>query len=333
MKGPLRPPAVSLKLIRPAELKRRYSLSALRDRFQQNLGLRIISLILAAALWVFVNAGQHSSVEAFNIPIAYRALPPGFVITNQHPDFVKVQVSGPQTLLSLVDPSRLALRLDLSGVGVGQASFKVGPDSFNMPRGTAVTGISPSQIVLDLDKIVVRYVPVHLVRIGAPADGYRVGSVEMTPSHVGVRGPSKEIANIETVDTEPFDVSGLASDTERGAAIASAEGTARVEPAEIMVKLGVVPVIVTRDFHGVEVTMRNSPFQPRLQPPRVNLTLRGAKLELNKLDLSGAVFVDGDGMGPGTYNTPVQVTVPQGMEVLRLWPEKIRIIIRRTARG
>src|SRR5436309_10420692 len=116
MKKPVRPPVAGLKLIRAAELKRRYSPAVLRRQFYQNLGLRIISLLLAVGLWLFVNAGQHSSVESFNIPVSYRGLPPGFVITNEHPDFVKLQLSGPETLLSLVDPGRLMLKLDLSGV-------------------------------------------------------------------------------------------------------------------------------------------------------------------------------------------------------------------------
>jgi len=332
MKGPPRPPAVRLRLIRPAELKRRYSLAVLRERFQQNLGLRIISLLLAAGFWVFVNAGQHSSVEPFTIPVSYRGLPPGFVITDQHPDFVKLQLSGPQTLLSLVDPSRLTLRLDLSGVGVGQASFKIGPDSFNVPRGTAVISISPSQIVLDLDKIVVRHLPVHLVMSGAPAPGYRISSTQITPPRVSIRAPSKAIANLETVDTEPIDVTGLSAETEHVAAITLANSSVRLEPTEVTVRLGITPVIAIKDFRGVPVTVRNTPYQPKLRPPRINLTLRGAKLQLSKLDLSGAVFVDGDGMGPGTYNTPVQVQVPPGMELLHVWPDKIRIIIRR-ARG
>src|SRR5215472_14480315 len=238
IKAPLRPAAVRLKLIRPAELKRRYSPAVLRDSLQQNLGLRIISLALAVGLWIFVNAGQHSSVEAFNIPISYRGLPPGFVITNQHPDFVKIQISGPQTLLSLVDPSRLMLRLDLSGVGVGQASFKVGLDSFNVPRGTAVTSISPSQIVLDLDKIVVRNLPVHLVTIGTPADGYRLGSIEIAPSRVRVIAPSMEIAHLEKVDTEAVDVTSLTTKTERVAAITSTGSMMRIEPSEVMVQIG-----------------------------------------------------------------------------------------------
>ncbi len=332
MKGPIRPPAVRLRLIRPAELRRRYSPAVLRDRVRQNLGLRIISLLLAVGLWIFVNAGQHSSVEPFNIPISYRGLPPGFVITNQHPDFVKIQLSGPQTLLSLVDPSRLMLRLDLSGVGVGQASFKIGLDSFNVPRGTAVTSISPSQIVLDVDQVVVRHLPVHLVTIGKPADGYRIGSIDITPPLVRVRAPSREIARLETVDTEAIDVTGLASDMEHIAAIASASGMMRVEPTEVTVKIGLAPVIASKDFHGLPVTVRDSGHQSRLQPPRINLTLRGPKLQLSKLDLSGAVFVDGDGMEPGTYNAPVQVQLPQGVELLHLWPDKVRITIRRAAR-
>jgi len=333
MKGPLRPPVVRLRVIRPAEFKRRYSPAALREHFQQNLGLRIISLLLAVSLWVFVNAGQHSSVESFNIPVNYRGLPPGFIITNQHPDFIKIQLSGPQTLLSLVDPSRLTLRLDLSGVGVGQASFKVGIDSFNVPRGTANNSISPSQIVLDIDRIVVRDLPVHVVTNGTPADGYRISAIQVTPSKVQVKAPSHEIANLETVNTDVVDVAGVAAETEHVAAITSAGAMTRMEPSEVMVKVEVAPVIVTKDFHGVPVTVHNTTYQSKLEPARVNLILRGAKLELSKLDMSGVAFVDGDGVGPGVYNMPVQVQVPPGMELQHLWPEKIKVTIRQMARN
>lgn len=328
----MRPPVARLRLIRAAELKRRYAPAVLRERLYQNLGLRIISVLLAIGLWIFVNAGQHSSVEAFSIPVSYRGLPPGFIITNEHPDFVRIQISGPQTLLSLVDPSRLVLKLDLSGVGVGQASFKIGLESFNVPRGTAVTSILPSQIVLDVDKIVVRDLPVHVVAIGVPADGYRIGPIETIPPRVQARAPSRELTALETVDTEAVDVAGLATDTERVAAITTAGSMMRIEPSEVTVKIALAPVIGTKDFHGVPVTVRDTEYQLRLQPSRINLTLRGAKLELSKLDLSGAVFVDGDGMAPGTYNTPVQVQLPQGVELLHLWPDKVRITIRRPAR-
>ena len=122
------------------------------------MGLRLISLALAIGLWIFVNAVQPGALESIRVPVSYRDLPPGFVLTNQHPDFVEIQVSGPRTLLSIIDPARLTLRLDLTGVGVGQASFKIGPDAFPVPRHTEVTSVLPSQIVLDIDKNVTREV-------------------------------------------------------------------------------------------------------------------------------------------------------------------------------
>jgi hypothetical protein len=106
----------------------------------------------------------------------------------------------------------------------------------------------------------------------------------------------------------------------------------RIEPAEVMVKVAIAPVIATKDFHAVPVTVRDIPFTSKLQPTHINLTVRGARLELSKLDLSRSVFVDGDGMLPGTYNTPVQVQLPQGVELLHLWPDKVRITIKRPPR-
>jgi YbbR domain-containing protein len=304
----------------------------LRNRFRQNLGLRIIALLLGVALWVFVNAGQHSSVESYNVPISYRGLPIGFVITNQHPDFVKIQIAGPQTLLSLVDPSRLMLRLDLNGVGVGQASFKIGPDAFNANRGTAVTNIFPAQIVLDIDKIVVRYLPVHLVTAGRPADGYQIGAIEIAPPTVRVKAPSRELTSLEAVDTEAVDVTGLAADTTHVAAVASPGGMMRVEPTQVMVKIAASPLISTKDFHGVPVVVRNNDLQSRVVPGRINLTLRGSILQLRALNLTGSAYIDGDGMEPGTYNVPVQVQLPLGVELLHIWPDKVRIRVRPAAR-
>src|SRR5438309_5864445 len=123
-----------LGALRRLVFKRRYSAGDLSEAVRRNLGLRIISLALAVGLWIFVNAGQHGSSRSLDVPISYRRLPPGFLITNPHPDIVKIQISGPRGLLSLIEPNRLTVTLDLSGVGVGQASFKIGPDAFNVPR-------------------------------------------------------------------------------------------------------------------------------------------------------------------------------------------------------
>src|SRR5208282_1195596 len=100
------------------------------QRVRRNLGLRAIALLLAIGLWFFVNAGQRGVLAPMRVPISYRQLPAGLVIVNQRPEFVQIEVRGPRTLLSLLDPDRMLLRLDLSGVTLGQAVFKIGPEMF-----------------------------------------------------------------------------------------------------------------------------------------------------------------------------------------------------------
>jgi len=172
-------------------VKGHLSPGTLRENLQRNMSLRVISVLLALGLWIFVNAGQRGSVISLQVPISYGRLPPGYIIVNPHPDSVKIQVSGPGTLLSLIEPNRLALRLDLAGVGVGRASFKFGPDAFPLQsRQTTVTSVLPSEIVLDIDRIVTRQVRVHLHIIGKPGPGYKIATVGVTPATVAVKGAS-----------------------------------------------------------------------------------------------------------------------------------------------
>ena len=82
----------------------------LLQRVRRNLGVRAIALLLAIGLWFFVNAGQRGALAPMRVPISYRGLPAGLVIVNQRPDFVQIEVRGPRTLLSLLDPDRMVLR-------------------------------------------------------------------------------------------------------------------------------------------------------------------------------------------------------------------------------
>ena len=70
---------------------------------------------------------------------------------------------------------------------------------FNVPRQTDVTRISPSQIVLDIDRIVERQVPMRCDHPGAAAAGYRVDVGEREPAAATVRGPSRFVFHTDSV--------------------------------------------------------------------------------------------------------------------------------------
>jgi YbbR domain-containing protein len=327
--------AAPLRLLPPARFQPSNLAGAVQRAVRRNAGLRIISLLLAIGLWLFVNAGQHGALESFNVPVAYRNLPPHMLITNLRPQTVKIEVAGPRTLLSLIDPGRLAVRLDLTGVTVGQASFKINPESFNVPRQTSVVGIAPSQIVLDIDILATRDFPVHLMLTGAPAAGYHVSASEVTPRTVTVRGPSKQLAHLEEVASEPVELNGTTANLGRRVALIAPFGHARVDPAEVTANVTITPIIVEKEFHGIPIQVRESDYLFRIVPAHVNLTVRGAQLALAGLDFKQAAYVEAEGMAPGVYDATVQVTLPEGVELVHQSAMKVKLVIyrgRRTAR-
>ena len=293
----------------------------------RNAGLRAIALVLAIGLWLFVNAGQHEAQISLAVPVSYRGLPQDIMIVGQGPDFVQLQISGPRTLLSLLDPGRLELRLDLAGVNPGQVSFRLNPEMFNVPRQTNVTQISPSQIVLDVDRIAAREVPVHLDIVGPVEKGFNIGSVELTPPAITVRGPAREVSRLQRIDTEPFDVKGLIGEVDRVVPLAIPSDAVKFSAPEVGAHVKLDEVLGEREFRTVEVKVRDPDYKFRLYTRGVNVTVHGPVRKLTALNLAGLVYVEAKGEPPGTHELPVQVALPDGFQMVRATPDKVKLRI------
>ncbi len=308
-----------------ATLKQQIGFDDLKKRLSRNVGLRLLALAIAIGFWIFVNAGERGSVIQLTVPISYRQLAPGLVIVNRPPDFVKIEVTGTRTLLSLLDPERIALRLNLNGVVNGQADIRILPTMFNTPRGTTVTRISPDQITLDVDHIMSRDVPVHLTTQGKPSMGYTVANVDIKPPTVTVIGPSRFVLPLTQINTEPFDVEGLTNDADRSVDLADTDSAIRYGIERVDAHVDVSEVIADREFRSVGVDVQNCDYRFRVEPHAGSVTLRGPMLKLKSLDAKGLLFVDAKDLEPGSHELPVQVNLPDGVQLVRETPDKVRL--------
>lgn len=289
------------------------------------MGLRILALLLATGLWIFVNAGQHDAELSLQVPISYQELPAGMVILNPSPHFVKLEVLGPPTLLSLLDPGRLTLKLDLTGVNVGQASFKITPGMFAVPRQTSIIRISPSQIVLDIDRIVTRDVPVRLNVKGKVAKGYTITAIRVDPAQVPVTGPSTFVSRVLQIKTEPLKAGGATTTINGTVKLVNPGEKVKMAAQVVQASVTLQEIIADRQFRNVPIDVRDSNFKYKIEPTHATVTLRGPELKLSAISLKGAVFVDADGVTPGWHNLPVQIALPNGVELVRQIPEKVRL--------
>ncbi len=299
-------------------------------RARRNFGLKILSLLIAIGLWSFVNAGQRSAIESMQVPVSYRGLARGLVIVNRPVDFVKIQVMGPRTLLSLLDPERLTVKLDLASIGPGQASFKITPAMFDVPRQTTVTSVSPSDVMLDVDRIVRRDVPVRLTLEGTVAKGYAVQAMEVQPHTVRVIGPSRYVDALEAIRSDPIDVTGAVADVDRVVGLVSP-----TDPGVILsmvkaeAKINVVQKVTDREFRNLDLQVKDTGYKYRIKPKTGSVTLHGPELKLEQLSSDGLLYVEAKDLGPGVHFIPVQVNLPDGIELVRQSPQKVKLTIYR----
>jgi|SRR5580704_3328184 YbbR domain-containing protein len=179
-----------------------------------NLGWKVLSLLLAIALWIAV-AREPELATSVAVPIEFKNIPDDLDIESNLPDRVRLELRGPSGRLSRDNLSDLAVILDLHDVGPGERTYNIRPAYINLPEGVVFYRALPSQLTLRFDKLVTREVEIVLAPYSkGPPDGYRVHDYTLIPAKAKIRGPEQRVRNIDHVTSDPVDLSGVISQAE-----------------------------------------------------------------------------------------------------------------------
>jgi YbbR domain-containing protein len=173
----------------------------LRRLASQNLGLKVVALVLAVAAWWFV-AGESKVLVSFTIPLEIRNVPKGLTVTNKPEREVEVRLSGPSSLLSGMRPSEISAGIDLSAARPGRQYITLDDRAVKVPPGNKVQRIFPSSIEVILDRTEQRAVPVSARIGGGAAVRRRVAKVEIDPPSVEVEALLVEFSRMPVIYTE-----------------------------------------------------------------------------------------------------------------------------------
>jgi YbbR domain-containing protein len=123
----------------------------------------------------------------------------GLVITSEMPKDVQLTLRAPRSVWDQLTarPESVRAVLDLSGVGAGdhRMSLQVQIDA----RPARVVTVLPSSVLLTLEPLVSRTLPVQSTISGQPAVGYQAGDLSLEPGQVVVAGPESLISRVSRV--------------------------------------------------------------------------------------------------------------------------------------
>jgi YbbR domain-containing protein len=308
----------------------------LRHALLHNVGLKLLSLLAAFALWLFVNGGARDSESALQIKLHLENLPDHLMIVSPQVSTVDLRVSGPRALLSRINPTDLSIRLDLSDVRPGAAVFRVLTDQLNLPRGVRIVRLTPPEVTLALARIGRRTIPVRLELDGKPGDGLRVTEAKVSPDTVEVMGPMEHIDALKVVETVPIDLTDAAVGLiERDAALEPPPEFVSYSAFLVRAQIRVEEPEQTRVWRRLSVLVSNAPAPIRLSPDVVDVTVRGPRSIVASLELEhGAVYIDAAGLQPGRHSVVPTVDLPAKVELVKQEPASIAVqVLRRKSHG
>lgn len=166
---------------------------------KMSLKVASVSLTLAVLLWMQFAYSYDTITRTFEVPVVFRNLPENWEVIEAGPLERKVSVTGSEQAMQFIEPSDLAIYLDMSKPQEGLNEIVATRDHLRLPPGIRLNQIDQSVIRVNARSFKPIRIPVEVrVRDMVP-DSFSVVSISPLPDTITLLAPS-------TVDRVPAQV-------------------------------------------------------------------------------------------------------------------------------
>lgn len=167
-----------------------------------DLGRAFWALALSVALWLVVQTEVNPErADTFYIDIEPRNVPTGLIVTNEATwPQVQVRLSAPRDVFAQLRAGQLRAYVDLGRVGPGETRVPVvvpAPDPL-----VRVGEPNPRTVVVRLEEVARKTVPVRARLEGNSPFGYRPGRPSLSPETLTVTGPASFVRRVDAAQVE-----------------------------------------------------------------------------------------------------------------------------------
>ena len=302
----------------------------MRERLTENLGLKVLSLVLGITLWYAVARDQGAEF-AFSIPLELRNVPEGLEVVEESVQQVDVRLRGPSEILRRLTPRDFRVGVDLSEAEPGERVAYLTPDDVAVPFGARVLRVTPASVQIALDRTVEKTVNVIPRVSGAPAEGFELVGIELSPQAITVIGPATQVRSLEQVTTEPVSAEGLRQPYSRSVSLELDPLVRLEQESSVDLTLDVREVRLRKELAGVTVKPQPDGVDAELDPKTVRVFVEGPKSLVQQLraeDLEAEVRLDGVAAGSHHVVPVVRVLRPDelaAIHIISVKPEEIEV--------
>lgn len=286
-----------------------------------------LAFVMAVVLWFGVS-GSEKVESIFEVRMDYRGLPEGYVVRSGLVNKVDVRVRAPVGMVRALTARNSIFYMDLSSVKKGENLLLI--DSSQLPFGNNVDviDVTPSRINLNVDVVEKKQVPLVAEVSGSAQPDYVV-QVKFSPPEVVLSGPSVLLELVDQLTVQVIlDGSvrpGISESPKRLVVPDGLEATPHEIRQSVHIGIKRKLMSVTRQ---VEVEAPEE-FGTFVRPDKVTIELAVPESMAPKAASNGNIkaFVNLEHYQLGTYSLPVLVSLPEGVELVKVEPEQVAVTL------
>lgn len=253
----------------------------------------------------------------------------GYVLGDTEVSPEQITITGPESRIEQIDQA-VAL-IDVEGISKDSdvtAELRLYDAYGNQVSSNQLyNNLGDDGITVHVEVLQKKTVPVTFSVSGTPADGYRYVECTSEPENVQICGKSDVIRKVDSIEVpgDVLNIDGVSEDVTKTVDITPylPDGVELYEDSSG--KFSVTVVIEAEDTRtidfmvsSIKITDLSEDLQVSYEPDaEISLQFRGEQSLLDVLDISNAVSMNlKDYAQEGTYNIPVEVDVPDGVELI-----------------
>ena len=317
-----------------------YGIKTFIISLKQNWFLRILALLIAFSVWVYVTRDQKE-VVMLNVPLNV-SVAKGFQFEAFTTNGLPIENLTLEIICAVRDKPALRDFDYKSEINLSEESENTIPSYLLIPgkdvkyvRGDEnsekyiLKAISPDRIKIIIDKSEQRNILVKANTNGVPAEGYQVTKIEINPSAVLVKGPERLLKELESVSTEPILIGRLQKPQSFKRKIVTGDNNIIVinqQTVEVTVGINTKPL--QKSFESIKINPLGLD-KISFTPPNVSVFLEAQKQIMDIITPNDiTAFIDARNVRDGGYQLPVKILPIENCNVISVMPQTVTVNMR-----
>ena len=305
----------------------------LKNWFLKNIDIKLLSLFLAVILWLYIAGGENPMVENFiDISLTQTNLGENLVI-KELPANVSIGIKGPKNIINNISSNQINGIVDfyeISKEGLYKLKIEV-----TAPKRTQITRIIPSEIKVEVERILTKEVEVEYSLIGIPEKGFSLtDEPQFNPSKVKIIGAQSVLESVKQTICA-IDISGIKEDLNKQIKVRAVDVNGN-EIKEVKIEPDIVEVLISlnRGYPEKQLTVKpkiiGKPapgyYISEILSSPDEIKIFGNYSKINNIEFLETIPIDVSGITK-TLSVKVPPTLDEGLNIAEGEVELIEVAI------